>query len=156
MQKWAGVKYMIDLNDNVGKYVSFTWRNMISFMARKMEPLHIGAGQYAYLFSLYFKDGQSQQALSDRLLVDKAATVRAIKKLEAAGYVERRPDEQDKRSFRIFLTKKGKAVRPELEAIVKEVQEILLEGMSPEEKVLIKRLMQQMAHNIIQANRGSL
>lgn len=144
------------MKDNVGRYVSVTWRNMISYMARKMEPLHIGAGQYAYLFALYNEDGQSQQALSDRMLLDKAATVRAINKLERAGYVERRPDDRDKRAFRIFLTKQGKDVRPKLEAIVGEVQDILLEDMSPEEKVIIKRLMRQMAGSIIRANRGSL
>ncbi|MFZ5641912.1 MAG: MarR family winged helix-turn-helix transcriptional regulator [Bacillota bacterium] len=143
---------MINLKDNVGKYVSVTWRNMISYMARKMEPLEIGAGQYAYLFSLYMEDGQSQQCLSDRMLVDKAATVRALNKLEVAGYVERRPDPQDKRSFRVFLTEKGKAVRPHLEVIVGEVQEILLDKMSREEKDILKRLMQQMARNIIGAN----
>lgn len=147
---------MVDLKDNVGKYVSVTWRNMISYMTRKMEPLHIGAGQYSYLFALYGGDGQSQQALSDRMLVDKAATVRAINRLEAAGYVERRPDEQDKRSFRIFLTPKGKAIRPELEAIVGDVLEVLHTGMSPEEKVTINRLMQQMARNMIRVNRSGL
>jgi DNA-binding MarR family transcriptional regulator len=143
---------MIDLKDNVGKYVSVTWRNMISYMARKMEPLQIGAGQYPYLFTLYVEDGQSQQSLSDRMLVDKAATVRAINKLEAAGYVERRPDPQDKRSFRVFLTEKGKAVRPQLEVIVGEVQEILLDKMSREEKDVLKRLIRQMARNIMGAN----
>jgi len=147
------VRLVIDLKDNIGKYVSVTWRHMMAHMARKMEPLQIGAGQYAYLFALYVEDGQTQQNLSDRMLVDKAATLRAINKLEAVGYVERKPDLQDKRSFRIFLTPKGKAIRPQLEAIVEEVQEILLENMSPEEKVILKRLMQQMARNIIQAVR---
>lgn len=143
---------VVDFRDNIGKYVSVTWRNMISFMAKKMEPLQIGAGQYAYLFALYSEDGQSQQSLSDRMSVDKAATVRSLNKLEAAGYVKRKPDNLDKRSFRIFLTEKGKAVRPQLEAVVEEVQEVLLGNMSPEEKVVAKRLLRQMAGNIIRAN----
>lgn len=147
-------EFRVDLHDNVGKYVSVAWRNMISYMARKMEPLHIGAGQYTYLFALYGEDGQSQQNLSDRMLVDKAATVRAINKLEAAGYVERKPDQLDKRSYRIFLTKKGKAIRPQLEAVVEETQEVILGDMSPQEKIIIKRLLRQMARNIIRANRS--
>ncbi|TLM98559.1 MarR family transcriptional regulator [bacterium] len=155
MKKWSGVRPMIDLKDNAGKYVSVIWRNMISYMARKMEPLGIGAGQYPYLFSLYVEDGQSQQCLSDRMLVDKAATVRSVNKLEAAGYVERRPDQQDKRSFRVFLTENGRTVRPQLEAIVEEVQEILLDNMSREEKDVLKRLLPRMAGNIMQVNRGS-
>ncbi|MDA8234091.1 MAG: MarR family transcriptional regulator [Clostridia bacterium] len=144
---------MIDLRDNVGRYVSMTYRHTISYMARKMEALQIGAGQYPYLFTLYLEDGQSQQSLTDRMLVDKAATVRSINKLEEAGYVERRPDCIDKRSYRIFLTEKGRTVRPQLEAIVQEVQEILLDNMSTEEKIILKRLMQQIARNIVKAVR---
>ena len=137
----------------MGKYVSVTYRHIIVYMSRKMEPLQIGAGQYAYLFALYVEDGQSQQSLTDRMLVDKAATVRAINKLEEVGCVERRPDPHDKRSFQIYLTEKGKAIRPQLESIVDEVQEILLENMSTEEKIILKRLMQQMAGNIIKVVR---
>lgn len=146
---------MIDLRDNAGKHVSATYRHMVAYMAKKMEPLHIGPGQYAYLFALYKEDGQTQQKLSDRMLVDKSATARAINKLEELGYVERKPDSIDKRSYRIFLTHKGIEIKPQLEAIVEEVQEILLGNLSDEEKNILKVLLQKMSRNIIQATRTS-
>ncbi|MHB8170064.1 MAG: MarR family winged helix-turn-helix transcriptional regulator [Thermincolia bacterium] len=128
---------MIDFRNNMGKYVSVTYRHIIVYMSRKMEPLQIGAGQYAYLFALYVEDGQSQQSLTDRMLVDKAATVRAINKLEKWA-----------------TWKEGLIpIRPQLESIVDEIQEILLENMSTEEKIILKRLMQQMAGNIIKVVR---
>lgn len=146
---------MIDLRDNVGKYISLSCRHMQAYMAKRMEPLNIGVGQYVYLFRLYFEDGQSQQRLSDELLVDKAATVRAINKLEEAGYVVRKPDPADKRSFRIFLTDKGRNIRPKLEEIVEEVLEILLKDMSVEERQLLKKLMRQVMGNMVEAVRNS-
>lgn len=146
---------MIDLQDNVGKYISLSWRHMQAYMAKRMEPLNIGVGQYVYLFRLYSEDGQSQQSLSDELLVDKAATVRAINKLEEAGYVVRKPDPADKRSFQIFLTDKGRNIRPKLEEIVEDVLEILLKDLSMEECKLLKRLMKQTAGNMVEAVRGN-
>ncbi|MCL6558297.1 MAG: MarR family transcriptional regulator [Firmicutes bacterium] len=144
---------MIDLRDNTGKYVSVTHRHMLAYMARKMEPLQIGPGQYTYLFALYIEDGQSQQSLSDRMLVDKSATARAINKLEKLGYVQRKPDETDKRFHRIFLTPRGMEIRPQLEAIVEEVQEILLDNLSGEEKGILKMLLQKISRNMIEATR---
>lgn len=146
---------MIDLRDNAGKYVAATYRHMVAYMARKMEPLHIGPGQYSYLFSLYVEDGQTQQSLSDRKLVDKSATARAINKLEELGYVERKPDNTDKRSHRVYLTPKGLEIKPQLEAVVEEVQEILLGNLSDEEKNVLKNLLQKMSRSMIQATRAS-
>lgn len=142
---------MIDFKDNACRYVSVTYRHMISYMGKKMEPLHIGPGQYTYLFALYVEDGQTQQNLSDRMLVDKSATARAIGKLEELGYVKRKPDNIDKRSFRVFLTQKGLKIKPQLESIVEEVQEILLGNLSVEERNVLKGLLQKVARNMIDA-----
>lgn len=144
---------MIDFKDNAGRYVSVTYRHMISYMSRKMEPLHIGPGQYTYLFALYVEDGQTQQSLSDRMLVDKSATARAIDKLEELGYVVRKPDNIDKRSYRVFLTQKGIEIKPQLESIVGEVQEILLGNLADEEKNILKVLLRKVSRNMIQATR---
>lgn len=145
---------MIDLQENIGRNISLTRRHMIVFMAKEMEPLGIGAGQYAFLFSLYLEDGQSQQQLSDKLLLDKAATGRAINKLVRLGYVNRIPDLKDKRSVQIFLTEKGQSIRPQLEAIVEELQAILLSGMNNEEQQFLNRLMKKMTNNIIEKVRS--
>lgn len=142
---------MIDLQDNAGKYLSLIWRHKQAYMAKRMEPLNIGAGQYVYLFRLYIEDGQSQQHLSDDLMVDKAATMRAINKLEENGYVVRRPDPADKRSFQIFITDKGRNIRSKLEEIVEEVLETLLKDMSVEERELAKKMLKHIARNMVQA-----
>jgi DNA-binding MarR family transcriptional regulator len=144
---------MIDLKNNAGRHISFTYRHMIAYMAKRMQPLHIGAGQYAYLFALYSEDGQTQQALSDRMLVDKSATARAIYKLAALGYVEKEPDCTDKRSCRVFLTQKGIAVKPQLEAIVEEVQNILLQDLTDEEKAILKALLPKISRSMTRALR---
>ncbi len=140
--------------ERVGRYVSVASRYMASYISRRLEPLQMGPGQYMYLFALYREDGQSQQHLSDRLHVDKSATVGAINKLEAAGYVERRAVESDKRCYRIFLTPAGKALKPRLEEIMTDVQAQLTRGMSDEEQETLVQLMRRVTDNIIHAVRA--
>lgn len=139
---------MADLRDNVGRYLSIATRHMVAYMARRMEPLGIGAGQYAYLFKLYSQDGMTQQNLADCLLVDKSAAVGAINRLEALGYVERQTDPEDRRHYRIHLTEKGREIRPKLEAIVADVQDLLLEGLDPGEREVLLASLRKVVTNI--------
>jgi DNA-binding MarR family transcriptional regulator len=92
--------------------------------------------------------------VSDRLLVDKSATVGAINKLEKLGYVERCRDDKDKRYHRIFLTERGRAIREELESVVSEALANLLAGFSDDEKRLSLEVMRRMSENIVRATRG--
>lgn len=139
---------MADLHNNVGKYLSAATRHMVAYMARRMEPLGIGAGQYAYLFNLYREDGQTQQQLADCLLVDKSAAVGAINRLERLGYVERQSDPADRRHYRIHLTDRGRAIRSELESIVGEVQDLLLDGLSEPEREKLVLTLKRAVENI--------
>ncbi|WP_243466358.1 MFS transporter [Methanosarcina mazei] len=52
------------------------------------------------------------ESLSDYLKIDKGTTARAIQKLVDEGYVFRQRDEKDRRSYRVFLTEKGKKLEP--------------------------------------------
>lgn len=146
---------MAEFGNNIARYLSVTWRYLVMYAARNLDHLGIGSGQYPYLLALYEEDGQSQQSLSDRLLVDKSATVGAINKLERMGYVDRRNDAADKRYYRIFLTELGWSIKPELEQIVGGALESLLAGLSDEERATALELTRRMAENILQATRGS-
>lgn len=139
---------MTDLHNNVGKYLSIATRHMVACLARRMEPLGIGAGQYPYLFSLYREDGQTQQSLADHLAVDKSAAVGAINRLEALGYVERRTDAADRRHYRIHLTDQGRAIRPELERIVDEVLTLMLEGIDGAERDTVLASLRKIVANL--------
>lgn len=144
---------MVDTRDNVAKHMAVAWRQTIAYIARKMEPLHLGSGQYPYLFALYDQDGQSQQRLSQRLMVNKSATVGAVDKLERLGYVERRPDRADRRRYRVYLTEKGRRVRAQLEAIVGEALEALQTGLTVQERETFRELMRRAADNMVAATR---
>lgn len=72
--------------------------------------------QYAILKVLWDTDGQSGVELGTRLVIDSATTTGIIDRLEASGLVERRADGQDRRVQRVFLTRRGRALRAPLDA----------------------------------------
>lgn len=132
--------------ENIGKYISYIYRMAQCFINKKLEPYHIGSGQYTFLLVLFREDGISQEVLSEMVKVDKATTGRAIKRLVEEEYVYRLRDPEDKRSYQIFLTDKGHLLKPILMDILKEWNHLLLQDQ--EEKKQAVELLGKMARNI--------
>ena len=78
--------------------------------------------QFDVLATLRFSEGVTQQELAERLLVTKGNVCGVLDRLERLGWVERRPDANDRRANRLHLTAGGRrkvdAVLPRHDALV--------------------------------------
>jgi DNA-binding MarR family transcriptional regulator len=70
----------------------------------------------ARLLTLLQKDGgaATQDALSRQIFVDRSNAGRAFKRLEQAGYIDRRSDDADKRTNLVDITPKGREAAAEV------------------------------------------
>ena len=118
----------------IGKYNSILYRLSQAFISAELKEDAIGSGQYPFLLVLYQYDGISQEELSNRLIIDKGTTARAVSKLEAAGYVQRRSDPDDRRLNRVYLTQQGRDVRPKLYETLGKWSEVMLKDLSQDEQ----------------------
>jgi DNA-binding MarR family transcriptional regulator len=72
---------------------------------------------------------------------DKATTTRSVKQLEEAGYIERRVNEQDRRSILWYPTEKGKAFEPTLRQILADFNFRLTAVLTEEETKQLEHLL---------------
>ena len=63
--------------------------------------------QYYMLLFLYYEMGTTQSDIAKACLMDKSGVSRAFKDFEEKGLIEREIDENNKRAYKITLTKKG-------------------------------------------------
>jgi DNA-binding MarR family transcriptional regulator len=88
---------------------------------RALKPLGITRSQWWVLAFLSRHDGMTQTTLADDLDLTKVAIGGLLDRMEVSGYVERRPDPQDGRLRRVFLTDAGKkqveTIRENVEAV---------------------------------------
>ena len=73
-----------------------------------LEPHAVTPTQYALLKVLSDADGQTGADLGLRLAIDSATMTGVADRLAAAGLVNRRPDPQDRRLQRLFLTERAR------------------------------------------------
>ncbi|MOA63880.1 transcriptional regulator SlyA [compost metagenome] len=71
-----------------------------------------------------------------------------VKALESYGLVYRERDRVDGRVSRVYLTSKGRELHAPVEQIWRKQQEKLLEGILPEDRVELCRIMKLMANNL--------
>ena len=83
------------------------------------------------LFALIEDDGQNIKSLAEKLILDSSAVTGFIDRLEKEEYVRRVVDVQDRRSFKIFLTEKGRDKAREIYPITNEVNSRLRTAMEP-------------------------
>ncbi|MDP4086832.1 MAG: MarR family transcriptional regulator [Bacillota bacterium] len=130
----------------IGKLISFISRQNQKNVAKLLKPYDIGGGgQHSFLKAIYSHPGINQDQLTTDLKFDKATTARSVKQLEDAGYIMRKVDERDRRSFQLFPTKKGMNFFPTLQHILESNNKKLVSCLTDEEEdqliVLLKKLI---------------
>jgi DNA-binding MarR family transcriptional regulator len=71
-----------------------------------------------------------------------------VDRLEEAGFVERRRDEEDRRAWRIHLTGEAAPVIAEIEKQVDIFEADILAGISDEERAVASRVLRLVRDNI--------
>ncbi|MFM2665901.1 MarR family transcriptional regulator [Vibrio mediterranei] len=100
------------------------------------------------LMCLWEKEGVTQREIAQMSKVESSTTTRTLDKLEALELVERRADPESRRSFRIFLTDKGKALKEEVIHLPVEVNQALLAGLEEEEQRTLIATLQKLVGRI--------
>ncbi|MEV4050188.1 MarR family transcriptional regulator [Amycolatopsis sp. NPDC049688] len=83
----------------------------------------------------------SQQRVADRLGLDRSDLVKVLDRLEAAGWVLRERDTEDRRRHVLTLTGDGRATVGKVEEVSSEVTAELFGRLSPGERETLHRLL---------------
>lgn len=104
--------------NNVGKWISVLHRQFIVYVNHAVKDLNMNSSEFMYLMNLYENEGISQEELSQILMIDKAATARAIKNLIEHGYVTKVRSDVDKRAYCLHLTDKAHSIQEEVKEVM--------------------------------------
>jgi DNA-binding MarR family transcriptional regulator len=132
-----------------------TWVQLVRTMNRMERRLDqalelhgLSIAQFDILATLGFEQGITQQELAERLLVTKGNVCGMIDRMEAAGRVERRPDPEDRRVNRLFLTRRGRTLlaraAPQQQALAKKI----LSALEPAELQTLHDLLDRLDEKV--------
>lgn len=97
-------------NNNDERHLGFLVHDVARLMRRafdrRVREVGLTGAQWTVLCQVIRTDGQRQIDLAQETGMDKAPLGKLLDRLEAGGWIERRPDAQDRRVKRVFATRK--------------------------------------------------
>lgn len=148
MDKATAADFYADPNNSIGYLTRIAFRRFSRALEKRTQPFGVTAGQWRFLRVLWREDGLTQRELSRRVGMREPTTVTALKSLEKSGFVRRRQSDEDRRKVHVYLTPRARKLQATLAPCVAEVNGIALQGLSPEEVVTLRRLLQHVGRNL--------
>lgn len=110
-----------------------------------LQPTGYTADQFVLLSLLWQQDGVSQNDLVLRATSDPNTIRAVVVLLEKKGLVSRRPDPQDARIRRVYLTDEGRRVYDALTVEIRPHQDLLQAAFTPAERQQLLQLLAKVA-----------
>ena len=96
-------------------------RNVTALYTPHLKPLGLTYTQYIVFLVLWEKDGLTVGEIGNALMLDNGTLSPLLKKMEQAGYIERRRCREDDRVVEITLTGKGRALQEKAKDIPQKI-----------------------------------
>jgi DNA-binding MarR family transcriptional regulator len=128
-------------------------RHLETFGRRSSLYLHVDRAGYLALRTLETLGPLTTKGLATALNLDASTVTRQITALEAAGFVERRPDTVDRRSSTIVLTPEGRRTMGGVERERRQGIEELVVDWAEEERDALGRALTRLNLSLLQSGR---
>ncbi|GAL04177.1 MarR family winged helix-turn-helix transcriptional regulator [Photobacterium aphoticum] len=142
------------MNQEFDRQASFGWLiNVVANNASKtfdaaLKKHGLTVALWPTMMCLWEEEGITQTEIAQKSKVENSTTTRTLDKLEKLGLVERQDDPNSRRSFRIYLTEQGRALKDELLPIPVQVNQQVLSELNDKEQAQLIQLLQKMVDKL--------
>jgi len=107
-----------------------------------LAPLSLEPKEFAVMRSVSAAEGQTQQAIGDRLGIPASRMVAFVDALEARGLLERRPNPHDRRARALYVTPAGRELLERALALAVGLEAHMCDGLSAAQREQLIELLQ--------------
>ncbi len=122
------------LYDRPGFLIRRCHQIVVSVFMRGCKEVGITPTQYALLYVLHCRPGVTQAEVAKILGLDRATIGSVVGRLAANGLIEKTASSADRRKHNLKLTDKGLKVCAQAQEAVKEVRDVILQPLAPEDR----------------------
>jgi len=115
-----------------------------------LDPLGLTYPQYLALLVLWERDALTVSELGERLFLDSGTLTPLLKRMEAAGWLQRERAADDERRVIVSLTAQGRALRDSARAVPKQLAQAT--GCNARELAELTRQLQELRERMHDAH----
>jgi DNA-binding MarR family transcriptional regulator len=132
----------------IGALLRLPWEAIQEHMLERLHADGFADFDASYLIVVQYPGPQGERPsdLAARLRISKQALNHLLGQLEHLGYLERRPDPDDRRSKRIALTPRGTRAATTIRKAVAEMEDAWKQQLGPRRFAQLRALLQELNH----------
>jgi MarR family transcriptional regulator, transcriptional regulator for hemolysin len=138
----------------IGFSISWIARNMRTRFDARARALGLTRAQWTMMLSIRLREGATQSEIAQGLEINTVTAGRIIDRLEASGWIERRPDPDDRRANRLYLTPAAAPMLARLSEIGGEEEGVTLRGLSADDLTTLSGLLDRIILNMKDTSTG--
>jgi len=140
----------------IGILIGQAHRRLRRAVDAQLQPFGLTEALWLPLLRLSRATGPLRQKdLAALLALDGSSVVRLLDGLQAAGYIERREDDGDRRAKAITLTVTGRKVVAQVEATATRVRNDALAGLAAEDVATAVRVLRHLCDTLAEDGEAS-
>src|SRR5690242_2948192 len=116
-------------------------RMLRTYADQRARQFGISRAQWAVLFRLDRYEGLKQSELAELLDLQPISLTRLLDRLAANGLIERKPDPNDRRANRLYLTPAARPLLHQLSKLGADLMETVLEGI---DRQTVERMLHEL------------
>lgn len=134
--------------EEIGRRIGILYRRIHDFANPFCQRIGLTPLESIFLTSLFETEGLIQEDLSRQLAVDKSATARILKSLEAKGFITRLQSSADGRSKQVFPTAKALEYKDYLLSALASLLRSMTRGVDPADLATTLGTLEALASNL--------
>ena len=139
-----------DPDHNIGFLLNDVSRLLRRDFNRRAQDLGLSQSQWRALAYLSRQEGVNQVTLAESLEVQPITLARLIDHLQQAGLVARRPDPDDRRAFRLYLTEQSQPLLERMWSLAGETRAEAVAGLPQKSVQGLIETLRRMKQNLIE------
>lgn len=135
------------LAPDLSQYTVYLLRRVLSHISSDTTQRSAQAREFVVLAVLADRDMFSQQEIAERLDINRTIMVKLIDRLQAAGYVTRTRNPENRRSYMLSLTDEGREALGDMRRAVAEDDERITAALSKAQRDRLNQLLGRIGPN---------
>ncbi|MHB8075576.1 MarR family transcriptional regulator [Desulfosporosinus fructosivorans] len=118
-------------------------QKVFKYLKSELDPFNVTPVQYGVLQCLWDEGSQTPKQIGNVLSLDGSTITGILDRLESKALIMRNIGIEDRRTFKVELTKKGSNLREPIGKIIEEVNIEVLKQFSSEEQNQLKEILKR-------------
>lgn len=142
---------MLDLDSSIGFVVNRTAYMMRRTLTEEFRKhgQDVTPEEGVVLARLWEQDGRRPGEIADLTIRDRTTVTRFLDRLEDKGLIRREVDQEDRRSFRVWLTEAGRALQDDLVPVVRHLLDVMSRRVTDEELEVTVETLRRIQETLI-------